>query len=869
MRGVVSLLVIVIGLAMGGAASAAPKKVAACTSPLSCARACSVRNVAACERVADALLDTLLSIDSRSPDHHGWFPAETATVARQTLPSVCAAGNHRACLLLGELEEIGLGGPADKPSALRRYTAGCDRGHGAACYALAHGQGSGSWEPVPSKTFVQTFQRSCASGFAGGCAVSGLATAQGLGVEKDRTRGIAQATEACEQRRDALACLWLGFAHRNGVFGDADQARAAAAYELACSLGSAIACATRAEQEADKAVAWQYNEKACANGHGALCDLLAPKAPNHQTAVALQETGCRFHDPDSCLWLAVAHRDGTRGLTRDIKRARSYAARSCDAAGPRACVEATLLEVKDPTRRDGAIASAVAMCDGGSAIACRRLAVGFHHGRFGPPDLARARSLFQAECNLTGEAPCADADTVSTEIAHANNRAACDGGDLAACERFVAVGDIDVASLPLLEKACQAQVRGACLLRDQSAFAVDRDQGRVRSSIVACDAGELDACRFVEASSDDPAAQLAAQVVLCRGDDAASCEAVAHAARHEDDDLSRALELYRKACKLDADLESCDDIEDFEEQLAEQRVEQQHEDEATACERGDVAACTAIGHRTDEPEDALVIWDRACAQRDPHACYHSGELRAEDDPERARVDLTIACNGAGHDDACPALAALPAPAPAPTVEVAATSSSVEASTYASAPSTDSGERISAGALAEVRLGHYSFDVPGELMLPGTSGLQVSTAFAPALGRRVAVFAPMSSILSIGGEGDLDVDTSAGVGLELRGRRAALAASVVGGYGLLSSEAAAWAGVDSSLYLGGEVRGRVRAGTLGLAGRATSLARGDVNELRLEGVLEYRGRDRTFGVGATFTEYGDRLSSTAFFLAVSR
>jgi hypothetical protein len=115
----------------------------------------------------------------------------------------CDGGDGRTCILLGDAYRNGKVMAIDAHRADALDSDGCQKDP-AACdlLGLRHVWG-GILQKDPAQAFA-LFKLACERHFAIGCAHEGLCYEQGVGVEKDPTRGAALRADAC--RSDPIAC---------------------------------------------------------------------------------------------------------------------------------------------------------------------------------------------------------------------------------------------------------------------------------------------------------------------------------------------------------------------------------------------------------------------------------------------------------------------------------------------------------------------------------------------------------------------------------------------------------------------------------------------------------------------------------------
>ncbi len=663
---IVAALLITTGTATAGKKKKTkPKQPAiACSSEMSCARKCSAKNPAACDRLF-AQLDGDLETWRHSPDIQAHKLA-IHTVARANLPAACSAKQVRSCVLLGRLEEQGLGGPQDVTTAQERFTKACDAGEAAGCFALGTAYSQGSFGGKVPKLAYAAFEKGCKAGFQDACAQAGLMKADGTGTEKDLEGGIDAIEEACI-KKSGLACAWLASLTSNG-FGSLDGGATEVARfnERACELGHVTSCFVAADvYAAAPSLQLPYYEHACKAGSALGCAVAADaaRADDPDRARVFEERACALGDWFRCDQLAQVYRNDAKNRDKYL----AYLEATCDAEeNSYSCMTLILVDLPEVVYDDIGVASLKrkpkkgevekvlarleALCDR-VAFACEAAAEMLDHGLYIKRDRVRARKLAQKACEAGGA--CSRVEALDLEIALEVDAAACGKDDLQACMRWgdaavtLGFGGAEVA----FDKACKGGVQDGCYAaahrRLWSPETGDLDPKIVEQIMGWCRGGVLGECRF--AWQNLPGWVEEASRKGCDLGDHESC--TTSGGGLEDSDPAQALVAYERGCALDATSSSCAQIPPL-------RDAKQIADETAGCKANKPDSCLALGNRvrSTDPVAALAAFDRACTAKRADGCYGAGMLRTND-PTRQLQDLDKACE-LGSFDGCKAAGAI-------------------------------------------------------------------------------------------------------------------------------------------------------------------------------------------------------------------
>lgn len=230
----------------------------------------------------------------------------------------------------------------------------------------------------------QRLARACDAGYLSACSEVGRNLAEGVGVAKDVTLGLALMRKTCNST--VAYCNNLGVAYYFGWTGKPDFPEAARLYLRGCGAGEVAGCGNWAtmvldgEIEGDRARALAELEKAC-----------TPSFP----------TGCHA--------LGVHHH--MKSSPPDVTKARGYYRLACDAANADSCNNlGTLYEAGNGVPQDFAAAAKLYAfaCEFGVGTSCRRLSILYDHGAGVPRDSAKAREFRVAACDSGERRACAE-----------------------------------------------------------------------------------------------------------------------------------------------------------------------------------------------------------------------------------------------------------------------------------------------------------------------------------------------------------------------------------------------------------------------------------------------------------------------------
>lgn len=291
--------------------------------------------------------------------------------ARAYFKKACDLNMSRACHNLALLWRDGNGGPADEAKARSIFQKACVRNNAPSCVQLASFDIS-----ADGASAKDVLEKACTLGVIPACssfAVLSASNGAGEAALGDAWRGYYDACqggipESCAQLKTlpgdpmpdllsacdsgaAGACLFLGKASDNGIFGPKDRPRARVFYDRACKVGSATAC----------------------NNLGAMWAEGIGGPQNLETARAYFESACTSDGLKGCANLALLFEwDG------DLTRSRALRERACYNGHAQSCGRLAWFwswgwgGKKDTVRANVLLRQA---CDLGDTLSCRTIKV--------------------------------------------------------------------------------------------------------------------------------------------------------------------------------------------------------------------------------------------------------------------------------------------------------------------------------------------------------------------------------------------------------------------------------------------------------------------------------------------------------------
>ncbi len=559
----------------------------ACVGTESCANKCSPKNKAACDRLYDLLDPELEYVRSG-----GTPPAYT--VARTSAEAVCKAKHQRSCVLLGQLEELGVGGDKDAASAKRRFEKACKAGFADGCIALGEAYLAYTIDGASKEAAHDAFEDACDRGMPDACgrlgdmALTDAAYVAGAGRAKELEAAVARLDDACDQK-SAWSCGRLGDAYLYGYAPTADATRGTSYHRKACKLGRAASCVSLLGMAAPDASDRAMYDAACADGAADVCYTLG--------AYETTAEGKRKYDELSC--------EAGAGYVCDQLGRRDLA---CEYGVPTAC---ELVEAEK-------------LCDAGDRPACSRVA----RDAFDRNTSTDASAVIAAceagdvpSCTWIATSVRLDATVVTRGAARG-----CELGDNALCASYgdrlaqgLGTTKDSAAAIAVLERACTVDAYAyswACTRLNEVRASKQHDD-----QLGACIAGDALICYAIGEYDD-----------ACAAGSADGC--AQFASMQSDPILLR--DYLQRACDLGR-YDSCYSAGYYWQSIGD--VARAVDDYTRACANMQYGACTsAIALVDPSSEQYKTLRALACQQGDTTMCDAAASPRPDDKKKSRRIE---------------------------------------------------------------------------------------------------------------------------------------------------------------------------------------------------------------------------------------
>lgn len=223
-----------------------------------------------------------------------------------SMEAACRASdpNEKACYTLAGLYAYGGFITNKNPTrAFQLFDEGCKRKHQDSCVQLAHMYRQGIGVVQDADKAKQLFTEQCNGSAPASCAWLGIQ----LWDEKKHKKAVPLFQRACD-KKDAVACNMLGFAHYTGQGTVWDVNAAAKAYERGCTLQLPVAC----------------------NNVGELYEHGISFKKDLVKALEFYRKACTPADNSGCVAIARFHHKGLGGLTVDLEKAQREYERGCN-----------------------------------------------------------------------------------------------------------------------------------------------------------------------------------------------------------------------------------------------------------------------------------------------------------------------------------------------------------------------------------------------------------------------------------------------------------------------------------------------------------------------------------------------------------
>ncbi len=455
------------------------------------------------------------------------------TKAAKLFEHSCDAGEPRGCNNLGAMKSDALGMQRDRAAAVKLYQRACDTGFPMGCTNLGTHQRYGYGTPRDIQAAIASYKRACDGDDALGCSDLADLYVDGSIEPREPARAEALFAHACELGT-ARGCLGLADGFVSGRFGrDADKAKAryeeaVKLYTADCDAMDGWACArladlyaigqgaTRDEKKAlelidractaaghmegcvklggahhharfglkrDVAKAETLYEKACANGYGQGClvlaELLEEESPDDSgpKIIELFQKACDLDDMNGCNSLARRYESG-RGVARDSSKAFELYVKMCDrgrgvASGVACSSAAAMTDGGAGTARDTKRAAELLgkACKLGYQRACYQLAVRLEDGIGVDKDYKRAAESYKVACDHGDPDACdrlakmyteGKGITQNADEAVAIHKKGCDAGRASACTMLGVLYENGSGSIKRDEMQAAVFYRKAC-----------------------------------------------------------------------------------------------------------------------------------------------------------------------------------------------------------------------------------------------------------------------------------------------------------------------------------------------------------------------------------------------------------------------
>jgi hypothetical protein len=206
----------------------------------------------------------------------GFLTQAVAAIAQSDIGRdkiACEQGDAQACLRNGVRFQDGDGVPKDATTAIGYYKGGCALGDAGSCYWAGVRIDDDLKQP---KEAQQYYDKACSMGESRGCLVAGGKLEMGQDLPQDRARAIEYFKRGCALH-NSETCVYAAQVLKSLE----KEKESHEYYELACSMGLAIACynagldlfsGSGVEQSWDKAISRM--KTACGAGHEKACATL-------------------------------------------------------------------------------------------------------------------------------------------------------------------------------------------------------------------------------------------------------------------------------------------------------------------------------------------------------------------------------------------------------------------------------------------------------------------------------------------------------------------------------------------------------------------------------------------------------------------
>jgi TPR repeat protein len=404
----------------------------------------------------------------------------------------------------------------------------CEKGDGRSCYNAAANRLDRKMNAAATKTDDREkeafpfLEKSCAAGYAAGCADLGYSVQYGRGTERNRDKAEQLLTKGCSMG-DSVACSFLANAFMYGSNGfKKDQGLTRKYYERSCSLGSHDSCREASRMYVDGiggpkdvAAAAKLLERSCAGGNDDNCKR-GQAVANSEGSMASDGEKVSLHEElrtsySSTEPLKNPCKSTLRVDDKEMKCIKPEGAASfvcdatnydeckaqCDKGNGRSCWQAAANRLSSSNQNRGDRGREEAFpwfekgCTAGYKPACTLFANAVMSGHGTTANKERGRTLMEKACDLGDPPACT---MMASNLRYGGNGFAKDPNK----------------SVDLYEKACGLGSNDACM--DGASNVSKTDPAREKKLLdMACKAGEQRGCSRLEslakaaAKADKPA----------------------------------------------------------------------------------------------------------------------------------------------------------------------------------------------------------------------------------------------------------------------------------------------------------------------------------------------------------------------------
>ena len=225
----------------------------------------------------------------------------------QQTRALCDGGDPRACELLGDLIESGVGSIPNEERASDVWNEACNEGAMGACVKTARWLARAGANEDRLGVAASLLSRACSGGEPSGCRELGIYTVRTARSERDKAKAVAYFELACASD-DQAACIHLAWSLWQGRGAPIQRNRAQNLLSRACSGGEAMACSyqgamVREDNPTEPSAYLPFFQKACEQKVASACQQLGVEGRRFERweeAAAGFSAGCLLEDNASC-----------------------------------------------------------------------------------------------------------------------------------------------------------------------------------------------------------------------------------------------------------------------------------------------------------------------------------------------------------------------------------------------------------------------------------------------------------------------------------------------------------------------------------------------------------------------------------------